>query len=103
MRYQLKAIAPGGNVEAVDFQAPDEASAVRQLESRGYAVLSVRARRALRWSKSTVRFPLALFSQELRALINAGLPLVEAIDTLAEKERRADLRAVLERLAAVLR
>jgi general secretion pathway protein F len=103
MRYELKAIAPGGNVEAVDFQAPDEATAVRQLESRGYAVLSVRARRALGWHKSAARFPLALFSQELRALVNAGLPLVEAIDTLAQKERRADLRAVLERLTAVLR
>jgi len=103
MRYELKAIAPGGNVEALDFQAPDEATAVRQLESRGYAVLSVRARRALGWSKSAPRFPLALFSQELRALINAGLPLVEAIDTLAQKERRTDLRAVLERLVTVLR
>ena len=103
MRYELKAIAPGGNVEAVDFQAPDEATAVRSLESRGYAVLSVRARRALGWSRGAVRFPLSLFSQELRALLNAGLPLVEAIDTLAEKERQAALRAVLERLAAVLR
>jgi general secretion pathway protein F len=104
MRYELKAIAPGGNVEAVAFQAPDEATAVRQLESRGYSVLSVRARGALnlRWA-STTRFPLSLFSQELRALLNAGLPLVEAIDTLAQKERNADLRAVIQRLVAVLR
>jgi general secretion pathway protein F len=105
MRYELKAITPGGNVEAVDFQAPDEATAVRQLESRGYAVLSVRTRGALgwRWGGGGARFPLSLFSQELRALLNAGLPLVEAIDTLAQKERHAELRAVLERLAAVLR
>jgi len=103
MRYELKAIAPGGQVEALDFQAPDEATAVRQLESRGYSVLSVRARRGLAWPARGGGFPLALFSQELRALLVAGLPLVEAIDTLAQKERRAEARAVIERVSAVLR
>jgi general secretion pathway protein F len=105
MRYQLKAIGPGGSVESIEFQAPDETTAVRQLEGRGYTVLSVRAKHALGapWGSGSQRFPVALFSQELRVLINAGLPLVEAIDTLAQKERRDDFRAVLERLAAVLR
>ena len=27
MRFELKAIGPGGGVEAIDFQAPDEATA----------------------------------------------------------------------------
>ncbi len=105
MRYLLKAIGPGGGVESIDSQAPDETTAVRQLEGRGYTVLSVRARRALGapWSDRGQRFPVALFSQELRVLVNAGLALVEAIDTLAEKERQNDSRAVLERLSAVLR
>src|ERR1700694_2611251 len=105
MRYQLKAIGPGGGVESIDFPAPAETTAVRQLEGRGYTVLSVRAKHALGapWGSRSQRFPVALFSQELRVLINAGLPLGEAIDTLAEKERRDDFRAVLERLAAVLR
>jgi general secretion pathway protein F len=105
MRFQLKAIGPGGNVEALDFQAPDEITAVRSIENRGYTVLSVRAKRGLGlpWQRGAERFPVALFSQELRVLIGAGLPLVEAIETLAQKERRPDLRAVLERLAAVLR
>ena len=105
MRYQLKAIGPGGGVESIDSQAPDQTTAVRQLEGRGYTVLSVRAKHALGapWGNRSQRFPVALFSQELRVLINAGLPLVEAIDTLAQKERRDDFRAVLERLAAVLR
>ena len=105
MRFELKAIGPGGGVEAIDFQAPDESTAVRQIEGRGYTVLSVRAKRSLGlpWSGGGERFPVALFSQELRVLVNAGLPLVEAIDTLAQKERRDDSRAVLERLSAVLR
>jgi len=105
MRFELKAIGPGGGVEAIDFQAPDQSTAVRQLEGRGYTVLSVRAKRSfgLAWPGGGERFPLVLFSQELRVLLNAGLPLVEAIDTLAQKERRDDSRALLERLSAVLR
>src|SRR5256884_1586592 len=47
MRYQLKAIGPGGGVESIDSQAPDETTAVRQLEGRGYTVLSVRAKHTL--------------------------------------------------------
>lgn len=105
MRYELKAIGPGGAVEAIDFQAPDEATARQQIEGRGYTVLSVRAKRSLAapWAGSGERFPVALFSQELRVLVNAGLPLVEAIETLAQKERKDDWRGVMERLAGTLR
>jgi general secretion pathway protein F len=105
VRFELKAIGPGGGVEAIDFQAPDETTAVRSLEGRGYTVLSVRAKRGfgLPWRGAAERFPVALFSQELRVLLNAGLPLPEAIDTLAQKERRDDFKAVIERLGEVLR
>jgi general secretion pathway protein F len=104
VRFQLKAISPGGAVEAVDFQAPDKASAVRSLESRGYTVLSVRARHAFAvpWKTAGERFPVALFSQELRVLLVAGVPLLEAIETLAQKERREAYRGLLQRLAALL-
>src|SRR2546426_5730169 len=105
MRYQLKAIGPGGGVESIDSQAPDETTAVRQLEGRGYTVLSVRAKHTLGtpWGARSRRFPVALFSQELRVLINAGLPLVEAIETLGQKERSNEWRSVIERLVAGVR
>jgi len=105
MRFELKAIGPDGGVEAIDYQAPDQATAVRNLEGRGYTVLSVRAKHSLGlpWRGARERFPVALFSQELRVLLNAGLPLPEAIDTLAQKERKDDWRRVIERLGEVLR
>jgi general secretion pathway protein F len=105
MRFELKAIGPGGAVEALDFQAPDEVTAVRQLEGRGYTVLSVRAKGSLGlpWRSGGERFPVALFSQELRVLLNAGLPLPESIDTLAQKEKRGDWRSIIERLNELLR
>jgi general secretion pathway protein F len=104
MQFRLKAIGPGGGVESIDFQAADETTARESLEGRGYTVLSVRARRSLAfWQASGERFPVALFSQELRVLLGAGLPLVEAIDTLAQKERRPAFRAVLEGIVGALR
>jgi general secretion pathway protein F len=103
MRFELKAIGPQGSVELLDFQAQDEASAVQALEGRGYTILSVRPKRSLLWQSSRARFPVVLFSQELRALLQAGLPLVESIDTLAQKERTDEWRLLLERVAATLR
>lgn len=91
-------------MESLDVQALDEASAREQAIGRGYTVLAVRRRAALLgFSRPGDRFPLLLFSQELLVLLDAGLPLVEAIDTLAEKERRGDFRTVLTRIVVVLR
>lgn len=105
MRFELKAIAQDGRVESLDLHGLDEASAVQQAQSRGYTVLAVRPRMGLSapWRGTQERFPVALFSQELLVLINAGLPLVESIETLAERERRSDFRALLERICEVLR
>lgn len=104
MRYHLKAIAPDGHVESLDLQALDETSARLQAEGRGYTVIAVRRRRALLegW-RAGERFPVVLFSQQLLVLIGAGLPLVDAIETLAETERRDDFRAALERIVGSLR
>jgi general secretion pathway protein F len=68
-------------------------------------VLAVRQRAGLDlpWRAAQARFPLTLFSQELLVLLKAGLPLVEAIETLAEREKRSEFRALLERIAAILR
>jgi general secretion pathway protein F len=105
MRFELKAVSPDGRIESLDFQGLDEASAVQQAQSRGYTVLAVRARSGLTapWRGAGERFPLTLFSQELLVLLDAGLPLVEAIETLAVRERRAEFRALLERICAILR
>ena len=105
MRFQLRAISAGGQIESLECQALDETSARAQVEDRGYTVLTIAARRDLAalWAPRGARFPLGLFSQELLVLAEAGLPLVEAIDTLADKERRDDLRAVLREVATRLR
>lgn len=104
MRYQLKTVTQEGQVESLDLQALDEAGARQQAENRGYTVLAVRRKSGwLEAWRSGERFPVALFSQQLLVLLGAGLPLVEAIETLAETERREDFRAALGRIAGILR
>jgi len=105
MRLQLKTVNDQGRLEVLDFQGFDRATAVEQAESRGYTVLAVHERRglALPWRAAQQRFPVALFSQELLVLLNAGLPLVEALATLGERERRDDFRGMIERITAVVR
>jgi len=101
MRFELRAITHDGRLESVDCQALDAQSARAQAESRGYTVLEVRARRSLVARSS--RFPVQLFSQELLVLLAAGLTLVEALETLAQKEKRAEWRAVLAAVLTLLR
>src|SRR5689334_8564898 len=105
MRFELRAISSDGRMATLDLQALDETSAREHAEGEGYTVVAVRRRAnplaLLR--RAGERFPLILFSQELLVLLEAGLPLVEAIDTLAAKERRGDFKTVLARIVAVLR
>jgi len=101
MRFELRAITHDGRLESVDCQALDAQSARAQAESRGYTVLEVRARRSL--VARSGRFPVQLFSQELLVLLAAGLTLVEALETLAQKEKRAEWRAVLAAVLALIR
>jgi general secretion pathway protein F len=102
MRFELRAITQNGRIESLDYQAIDEQTARQQAESRGYTVLQVRSRHSFSLLRQA-RFPVQLFSQELLVLLGAGLPLVEAIETLAQKERRDEFRALLGRLVAALR
>ncbi|MGH8687052.1 MAG: type II secretion system F family protein [Burkholderiales bacterium] len=106
MRYELKSVSPQGRVESLEVDGPDPASAVQQAQNRGYTVLAVRRRGAFAvpaWRAPRARFALTLFSQDLRLLIEAGLPLVEAVETLAGRERRGEFGAMLERVCALLR
>jgi general secretion pathway protein F len=105
MRFQLKALRELGDIVSVVVDAADEADANRQARASGYNVLSLKRAAAWRFDlfSRRHRFPLALFNQELLALLGAGLALVEAIEALGEKETHSATRVVLERLSERLR
>jgi general secretion pathway protein F len=103
MRFQVKAVRDAGAIEVFECDAMDVQEATRQAAGRGLTVLKVSRSGVLRASGGGARFPLLLFSQELAALLEAGVPLLEALETLAEKERAASARGVLAQLITTLR
>ncbi len=98
MRFSVKAMRPGEGLVALKLEAASPEQAAEQAQAQGYRVLSVAGGwRPWRTGRGAA-FPLVLFSQELLALLQAGLPLVEAVETLADKEQRADTRRVMRQL-----
>ena len=103
MRFRIKSFQPDLTLVSASIDAVDEAEARRLLAERGHEVVSVRAEgRGWRPGAGTA-FPLVLFTQELLALLRSGVGIVEAVQTLVEKESRAATREVLERVRAALR
>jgi general secretion pathway protein F len=104
MRYRVKALAAGGTVSVVTLDADTAAQADRLARERGLAPISVRSD----WSpagwlpRRRQRFALALFAQQLIALLEAGLGTVEALDALSHEQRSAGA-GVLARLLEQVR
>jgi general secretion pathway protein F len=100
MKYEIRALKGAEGLVTLALEATDETSALEQARAQGLAVLSARPQRALPafTSPFAARFPLLLFSQELVALLSAGLSLPEVIETLAEKEARPESRRVFAAL-----
>lgn len=104
MRFQVKAMKAGEGVVSLALDARDAGDARAQAVDKGYAVLGVTGGAwSLSMPRRRQRFPLLLFTQELLALLNAGISLVEALETLSEKESRGESRSVLEGLLDLLR
>jgi general secretion pathway protein F len=98
MRYQAK-VLNGSLLTMVELQADDEQDAYAQLKARGLLPVSLQQERSGK-KLSKEAFPLALFSQELLALLHSGLNLVEAIDALALRQdhTRTVLQGILQSL-----
>lgn len=103
MRYQVKALRPGAGVTLQIMEAIDETEAATRLQREGAQVLSIVAVRHGWLAARRARFPLMLFTQELIALLDAGLTLTESLETLAEKESRPESRQLIERLLVAMR
>ncbi len=103
MRFRIKAMSGGADVLSYVLDAADEADARRQVTSAGLAFISIARERTLNFGKRTTRMPLVTFSQEMVALLDAGLSLVESIETLGEKEASPLIRRTLDQVLVRLR
>lgn len=105
MQFLVKTLKPDTGVGTTMLEAASAADAERQVMALGHAVLSIVPAPLLSRLRTpgAARFPLLLFSQELLSLLNSGITIVEAIETLAEKENRPAVRAVLDGIVSALR
>ncbi len=102
MRYEVKAFIEGTGVTTLTFEGLDEREIIGQVKAQGYAVLAVKPKESSR-KLGGGQFSLTLFSQELFALLEAGLTQVEAFETMVEKETRTDNRKMLMEIISKLR
>ncbi len=96
MRYTVKALLAGQGTVSLELEAASEAEVRSQITAQGGVVLSIRRNFTGLLPRSGSRFPLPNFSQELLALLTAGLSLVEGIETLVEKEEDSTVRELLQ-------
>jgi len=105
MQYNVHALDGKQQVVALTLEAASEAIAREMAANRGLSVFSVEQRGAKRLSVRMTRksaFKPVLFSIELLSLLDAGLNLVEAMQTLAEKEAAGERLDVLSGMLAAI-
>ena len=103
MQFAVRTLAPDMSIANIVVDAADALDARRQVEARGLFVSSIEPAGGARARQRGGKLSLVLFSQELLALLNAGLGIVEGLEALLEKESTPAARSVLERLLAGLR
>lgn len=103
MRYTVRALLSGKGTVLLELEAASETEVHSRISAQGGVVLSVRRNFSGLLSRSGHKFPLSNFSQELLALLTAGLNLVEGIETLAEKEEDSAVRELLQQILVRLR
>jgi type IV pilus assembly protein PilC len=92
-------------------QAADEGALRAELEREGLhlvalerGLISAARPNTAAWRRGRVALPLlVVFSQELSALLRAGLPLVQSLAMLVERQRDARFRGLLERVVERVR
>jgi general secretion pathway protein F len=101
MKFNLLALDARQQVVTLDLEAANAALAAEQARGQGLTVISLQTRGRL-LSKRSARFPTMLFSIELMSLLEAGLNLVEALQTLCEKEAHGERQEVLSGMLAAI-
>ena len=102
MEFRIKALSPAHAVLMHSIDAVDEADVRRQLSLQGLRIISILPGKRSALFTRRAKLPLVIFSQELVALLDAGLSLVECLEALSEKEGSAAMRRPLERILARL-
>lgn len=102
--WRYVAEKPGGELLKGEVAARDENEAVRQVQALGAAPLEVKpVRRSTGVRGKLSNAEAAQLVRGIADLVTAGLPLKDTLASLAERETRPRLKAVIERLDARLK
>jgi len=97
MDYQVKAVR-GREMVMLTISAAHTEEAMAKARAMGCVPIAADSDQAASKRIGRKKFPLVLFSQELLALLDAGLNLVEALEALAVKDTATDTANVLNQL-----
>lgn len=99
MEFVCRVGTGAGEVVEKSFTAADEASLRAELDAQGYYLFSIRRRLGLGElsfrRRRVAPDMLLIFAQELSALLKAGLPLLQSLDVMLERQREPLFRQSL--------
>ena len=104
MEYRCRLGSASGEIKEGVYAAENETQLRQEFEDKGLFLLSVQqSRRAISWkgvSLPTRRHlgsrGFIVFNQELAALLNAGMPLVQSLDLLRQRVEQPVFKALLD-------
>lgn len=103
MEFRCRLGRSSGEIVEGVYAAEDEAHLRRELDEKGFFVLSLRRRANLRfpsgfrpWRRHVGQRDFIVFNQELATLLKAGMPVVESLDILRERTENATFKPILD-------
>ena len=102
MQFQLRVVRMGSAPSQIELEASSHEDARIKAEQQGLTVLQVRLRQSVlgiqQFKNKGKSFPLMLFCQEFRVLFEAGLSVMDVLQTLIDKETNAQVKLALQQL-----
>lgn len=103
MRFRARTVSQDNRVNTLELDADSESDARASLVSRRAIILSLEAVGQARLTSARRRFSAELFSQELLALLEAGLSVIESLDAMHERRPSRDEGLLAAELARSVR
>lgn len=100
MNFRLRVASATYSPHNIRLDAASIEQARSEAEKQGYVVLSVRPHGL---SLTRHKFPLLLFCQELTVLLESGLLLTKALETLSQKEKNLEVKTAQLQLVDSIR
>jgi general secretion pathway protein F len=98
LKFYARALNFQQQLLTLKLDAADKAAAAAEVQQRGLLLVSLEQVRTL-GGRPAPRFPLLLFTQEIHALLTAGLSVIESLEVLIDKEASGAVCSVLERVS----